>query len=120
MSADERLVFARRFAVHVAVDTGKVFHKLVVRGPDGRRKAPHKVVVGRTGFAAVHAYLQSLFPDLSPQDFLIGLEFAGHHGYTFAQFLTRLGYHVVSVQPAHTKRLKEVEDNSPLKSDAKD
>lgn len=120
MSADEKLVFARRFVVHVGVDTGKVFHKLVVRGPDGRRRAPHKVVVSRTGFDEAHAYLRSLFPNLGPQDFLIGLEFAGHHGYTFAQFLSRLGYSVVSVQPAHTKRLKEIEDNSPLKSDDKD
>jgi transposase len=120
MSADEKLVFARRFAVHVVVDTGKVFHKLVVRGPDGRRLAAFKVLVSRTGFEEAHAYLRALFPDLSPQDYLVGLEFAGHHGYTFAQFLDQKGYCVVSVLPAHTKRLKEVKDNSPDKSDAKD
>lgn len=120
MRADEKYLFARRFAVHVGVDTGKAFHKLVARGPDGRRKPPFKVLVNRKGFDDVHAHLREMFPDHSPADFLIGLEFAGHHGYTFAHFLVGKGYRVVSVLPAHTKKAKELEDNSPLKSDDKD
>lgn len=120
MRADEKYLFARRFAVHVGVDTGKAFHKLVARGPDGRRKTPFKVLVNRKGFEEAHAHLRELFPDHSPADFLIGLEFAGHHGYTFAHFLAGKGYHLVSVLPAHTKKAKELEDNSPLKSDDKD
>ena len=51
---------------------------------------------------------------------LVGLEFAGHHGFTFARFLADRGYPVVNVLPAHTNRSKELEDNSPLKTDAKD
>jgi transposase len=102
------------------VDTGKLFHKLVARGPDGRRRAPIRVDVNRDSFEAAHRQLLALFPDFTPADILVGLEFAGHHGYTFAHFLARKGYTVVSVLPAHTKRLKEVEDNSPLKSDDKD
>lgn len=51
---------------------------------------------------------------------LIGLEFAGHHGFTFAHFLASRGYPIVNVLPAHTKRTKELEDNSPLKTDVKD
>jgi transposase len=120
MRADEKYLFARRFAVHVGVDTGKAFHKLVARGPDGRRRPPFKVLVNRKGFEEAHAHLCELFPDHSPADFLIGLEFAGHHGYTFAHFLADKGYHVVSVLPSHTKKAKELEDNSPLKSDDKD
>ena len=51
---------------------------------------------------------------------LIGLEFAGHHGQTFAADLNRRGYPVVAILPSVTKKLKEVEDNSPRKDDAKD
>ena len=40
MRADDKRLFAQGFAVHVGVDTGKVFHKLVARGPDGHRRAP--------------------------------------------------------------------------------
>jgi len=43
-----------------------------------------------------------------------------NNGFTFAHFLAKRGYPVVSVLPFVTKRLKEVEDNSPRKDDAKD
>ena len=120
MRADDKRLFAQGFAVYVGVDTGKVFHKLVARGPDGHRRAPIKVVVNHSGFEDAHRQLAALFPRLKPKDFLVGLEFAGHHGYTFAHFLVRKGYTVVSVLPMHTKRTKEIEDNSPNKSDDKD
>jgi transposase len=120
MRADEKRLFAQKFAVHVGVDTGKLFHKLVARGPDGRRRTPIRVDVNRSGFEAAHRELLAQFPGHTPADFLVGLEFAGHHGYTFAHYLARTGYKVVSVLPAHTKRAKELEDNSPLKSDDKD
>jgi hypothetical protein len=37
MTADEKRAYARRFPVHVGVDTAKRVHVLVARGPDGRR-----------------------------------------------------------------------------------
>jgi hypothetical protein len=37
MTADEKSAYAHTFPVHVGVDTGKSFHKLVARGTDGRR-----------------------------------------------------------------------------------
>jgi transposase len=120
MKPDDKYIWARSFPIHVGVDTGKVFHKLVVRGPDGRRQKAFKVLVSRPGFDETHAYLRTTFPNNAPGDFLVGLEFAGHHGYTFAQFLAQKGYTVVSVMPAHTKRTKEIEDNSPNKNDDKD
>ena len=51
---------------------------------------------------------------------LVGIECAAHYALTFAYFLAQRGYPLVSVLPAHTKRTKELEDNSPLKTDAKD
>ena len=120
MTPDEKSIWARRFPIHVGVDTGKLFHKLVARGPDGRRCTPIKVIVNHEGFEEAHEKLTSLFPKHTPNDFLVGLEFAGHHGYTFAHLLARKGYTVVSVLPVHTKRTKEIEDNSPNKSDDKD
>jgi transposase len=120
MTPDEKLAYARSFPVQIGVDTGKRFHVLVARGPDGRRTKPCKVLVSRTGFDATLIQLRAWFPTLAPAQMLIGLEFAGHHGFTFAHFLAQAGFAVVNVLPLHTKRLKEVEDNSPLKTDAKD
>jgi transposase len=120
MTPDEKHAYARQFPVHVGVDTAKQFHVLVVLGPDGRRSKPFKVLVSRAGFEAADAHLRSLFPAVPPSRMLVGLEFAGHHGFTFARFLADRGYPVVNVLPAHTNRAKELEDNSPLKTDAKD
>jgi transposase len=120
MTPDEKQAYARSFLVHVGVDTAKQFHVLVAQGPDGRRTKPFKVLVSRSGSEATHAHVQSLFPGLASAQMLVGLEFAGHHGFTFARFLADRGYPVVNVLPAHTNRSKELEDNSPLKTDAKD
>ena len=120
MKPDEKYLYAKSFPVHVGVDTAKKFHVLVARGPDGRRTKPHKVIVSRDGFAGADAHLTALFPDVPREKMLVGLEFAGHHGFTFAHDLARRGYPVVNVLPAVTKRTKEIEDNSPLKTDAKD
>lgn len=120
MTPDEKRLFARTFPVHVGVDTGKTFHVLVAQGPDGRRTESHRVEVSRLAFEQADAQLRTWFPAVRRDQMLIGLEFAGHHGFTFARYLAGRGYHVVNVLPAHTKRAKELEDNSPLKSDPKD
>lgn len=120
MTPDEKTAYARQFPVHVGVDTAKQFHVLVALGPDGHRSKPFTVVVSRSGFEAADAHLQTLFLAYTPAQMLVGLEFAGHHGFTFARFLADRGYPVVNVLPAHTHRSKELEDNSPLKTDAKD
>jgi len=120
MTPDQKRQFARGFPVHVGVDTGKRTHVLVARGPDGLRGRPRTVPVSRDGFEEADAALREQFPGEPPDRILVGLEFAGHHGFTFAQFLGVRGYHVVNVLPLHTKRSKELEDNTPLKTDAKD
>jgi len=95
--------YARRFPVHVGVDTGKRFHKLVARGPDGRRHRAFKVYVSRSGFDAADEYLTRMFPAHRREAMLIGLEFGGHHGATFAHDLGRRGYHTVAFLPSVSK-----------------
>lgn len=51
---------------------------------------------------------------------VIGLEPTGHYWKPLAWFLQGQGYPVVMVNPYHVKRSKEMEDNSPSKSDRKD
>lgn len=120
MTPDEKYAYARQFPVHVGVDTAKRHHVLVARGPDHRRQKALKIAVSREGFDQADAYLTTTFPDVPRAQMLVGLEFAGHHGFTFAHDLARRGYPIVNVLPAVTKRTKEIEDNSPLKTDAKD
>ncbi|HYD53345.1 MAG TPA: transposase, partial [Gemmatimonadaceae bacterium] len=119
-TVDAKAEWAARFPVHVGVDTGKTFHKLVARGLDGRRLGAQMVPVSREGFDDADAYLTRTFPGTERSQVLVGLEFAGHYGFTFAHDLHARGYQIVNVLASVTKRLKEVEDNNPRKSDDKD
>lgn len=51
---------------------------------------------------------------------MIGMEPTGHYWKPLASYLMKAGYKVVCVNPYHTKKVKELDDNSPTKSDKKD
>ena len=51
---------------------------------------------------------------------LVGMESTGHYQKTLIHYLTLQGYTVVLVNPHHTKRAKELDDNSQTKHDQKD
>jgi transposase len=51
---------------------------------------------------------------------VVGFESTGHYGQPLQHFLAQRGVHLVQVNPMHTKRLKELDGNSPNKTDQKD
>ena len=51
---------------------------------------------------------------------IIGMEPTGHYWKTLANYLINARYRVVGVNPFHTKKAKELDDNSPTKNDKKD
>ena len=51
---------------------------------------------------------------------IIGMEPTGHYWKTLANYLMNCGFKVVGINPFHTKKAKELDDNSPTKSDKKD
>ena len=51
---------------------------------------------------------------------MIGMEPTGHYWKPMANYLMKEGLRVVCVNPYHTKKAKELDDNSPTKSDKKD
>jgi transposase len=111
---------AQRAAAVVGVDAGKFSHTLVVRPAGQPDSKPFSFPTTRTGFEAANAFVRRQVPAAPPGAVLIGIEFAGNYGFTFAHFLDQLGWPVVSVLPAHTKRWKDVAHHQPLKTDAKD
>ena len=78
----------------------------------------------RQGFESIVAKIQLICNstvDRQPFDkIIIGMEPTGHYWKTLASYLMEAGYQVVGVNPYHTKRAKELDDNSPTKSDRKD
>jgi transposase len=53
-------------------------------------------------------------------DVIIGMEPTGHYWKPLANYLKNQGFRVVGVNPYHTKKAKELDDNSQTKSDKKD
>ena len=117
---EARARWAAGFKVHAGVDAGKTAHQWVSCGPARQRGPAERVPVSRAGFEAAVASLLARHPGATPADVLVGIEYGGHHGMTFAAFLRAWGATLVTVSAVVTKRLKEVEDNSPRKDDAKD
>ncbi|MHB1225796.1 MAG: IS110 family transposase, partial [Gemmatimonadaceae bacterium] len=136
MSSQQATQYARRERARqalavVGVDAGKYHHAMVVRvrgRPDGRALM---FPTTRPGFeqavTAIRQALAQAFGDAVPAgEVLVGIEFAGVYGFTFAHYLHALGtvdglqFGLVSVLAVHTKRWKEVAHRQPLKTDRKD
>lgn len=120
----------------VGVDAGKYQHAMVVRPRGGADSRPLLFPTTRPGFdEAVQAIRSLLVPqapgetrsgEVPSDEVLVGIEFAGMYGFTFAHYLHTLGeceglrFTIASVLPSHTKRWKEVTHRLPLKTDGKD
>src|SRR6266699_222572 len=111
---------AQRAAACVGVDAGKFSHTLVVRPKGQADSKPFSFKTTRAGFDDAARFVSGQAGDPAPADVLVGIEFAGNYGFTFAHYLAALGFPIVSILPAHTKRWKDVAHNQPLKTDAKD
>jgi transposase len=78
----------------------------------------------RKGFETIVAEIKGIFNSkIHKQRFdkvIIGMEPTGHYWKTLANYLMKLGYRVVGINPYHTKKSKELDDNSPTKCDKKD
>jgi len=80
--------------------------------------------VNQTGFESIVAGIEAICNSkVLRQPFdsvIIGMEPTGHYWKTLANYLMKRGFRVVGVNPFHTKRAKELDDNSQTKSDKKD
>jgi transposase len=120
MKPYEKRRLAQAAAAVAGVDAGKFEHTLVIRPRGGADSKPVPFPVTREGFERAVRAIEAGAPGAVPSDVVVGIEFAGSYGFTFAHYLHARGYHVVSVLAAHTKHWKEVTHRQPLKTDAKD
>jgi transposase len=109
----------------VGIDIAKATHR--ARFTDYRGQEIGKAVSfksNRSGFESIVARIEMLRKNKAMQkafeSVVIGMEPTGHYWKTVAHYLMKAGYRVVGVNPYHTKKAKELDDNSPTKSDKKD
>ena len=75
----------------------------------------------RTDFEAILAKIREISKKNSFADAIVGMEPTGHYWKALANYLMKQDcVHVVLVNPYHTKKAKELDDNSQTKSDKKD
>jgi hypothetical protein len=90
------------------VQAGPEFkHCLVVRPRGGADSKPFTFHTTREGFDLAADKILALSGGASPSEILIGIEFAGVYGFTFAYYLQQRRLQVVSVLASHSKRWKD-------------
>jgi len=75
----------------------------------------------RTGFEAILTKIHQISKENSFANAIVGMEPTGHYWKAMANYLMKQEHiRVVLVNPYHTKKAKELDDNSQTKSDKKD
>lgn len=104
----------------VTVDIGKIKHTGYGRCPDGSEISSFEFFNNGRGFTEFWAKVAAMMHTKQLSEVLVGFESTGPYAEPLMHFLSNKGVRLVQVNCAHTKKIKEVYDNSPNKTDAKD
>lgn len=104
----------------IGVDIGKYQHVAVAQNWNGRRLKPLVFDNNLSGFNKLWEYREKAKECLGVSDVRFALEPTGQYWKALAEWLERKPAEVRMVQPSHTHKAKELEDNSPGKHDIKD
>lgn len=105
----------------VGVDVAKHSHWARILNSDGLDAVkPFPFQNTREGFCRLVAKVMEAQKKERATGVVIGMEPTGHYWKPLAWYLQEQGYPVVMVNPYHVKRSKELNDNSPSKTDRKD
>ncbi len=103
------------------IDGGKDKHYGYYRCPDGTEGKSLPFWNNGRGFCEFWERISTAAKTHGLEDIIIGFESTGPYMEPLAQFLrNKKGVRLAQVNPMHTKRLKELPGNSPLKTDRKD
>lgn len=102
------------------VDIGKVTNTGYYRCPDGTEAKPFAFFNNGCGFNAFWHRICRAQQSYHLDEIIVGFESTGCYGEPLLHFLRKRKVRLVQVNPMHTKRLKELQGNSPNKTDKKD
>lgn len=102
------------------VDIGKATHMGYYRCPDGRDVRPFDFFNSGHGFAKFWEGIVQMMRVHELKEVVIGFESTGPYAEPLIHYLRRKPVRLVQVNPMHTKKLKELQGNSPNKTDRKD
>jgi transposase len=104
----------------VTVDMGKMTHTGYCRCPDGIEEKPFEFSNSRKGYKEFWWRICQAKKQAGLQEVVVGFEPTGPYAEPLLHFIRKHDVRLVQVNPMHTKRLKELQGNSPNKTDKKD
>jgi Transposase IS116/IS110/IS902 family./Transposase. len=115
-----KVKFVKDDPLIVAIDVGMEMNHGYCTTPDGRDIRPFKFDNTREGMDKLWGMVMSSKNRFQCEEIIIGYESTGPYGEPMVHYLMKKPVMLVQVNPMHTKRVKEISDNSPLKTDDKD
>lgn len=104
----------------VTIDIGKGKHTGYCRCPDGTERKPFDFLNNSKGFEEFWQRVCEIKRAHDLEEMVVGFESTGPYAEPLLHFLKRKGVRLVQVNPFHTRKLKELQGNSPSKTDHKD
>ena len=114
-----RFIYNRETMI-VAIDIGKNKNSVRFRDKNGNDSNPYEFSNTRAGFDKFLGLIHWHKAKYDAKRVVVGFESTGSYGIPLAHFLDKHNITTYMINPAHTKRVKEIRDNSPLKTDQKD
>lgn len=110
----------RQDTLIVGVDIGSREHTCFITTTTNKNLGSLTFGNNRRGFDEFWDTIRYAKRKASCRDMLLGFESTGCYGEPLQHYLLQKPVKLVQVNPMHTKRAKDICDNSPLKSDDKD
>lgn len=104
----------------VGVDIGKFHHVAIGLKPDGQYSQAVKLSNNLQGYTKLLSQIKMWEQESNSSGTVVAMESTAHYWEIPDRWLRDKGLQVVQVNALHTKRAKELEDNSPGKTDKKD
>ena len=104
----------------VTIDVGMTTNTGYCTTTDGRDVRPFKFGNTREGLDKLWSMVVSTRNRFNCIEVIVGYESTGPYAEPLVQYLMDKPVMIVQVNPLHTKRIKELNDNSPRKTDDKD
>lgn len=120
MSKPKKQMIVNTESLIIGMDIGKYHHMIVALRPDGIFKKPVKITNDLKGYRELFGLIAQWKKECKTEKVMVGMESTGHYWEVPARWLIGEGITVVQVNALHTKRAKELEDNTPGKTDQKD
>ena len=119
---NDRIEQVTDFTLVIGIDIGSQTH--YARAFDNRGRELTKRVFSFEndieGFNAFYQWSERIKADNNKTKVMIGCEPTGHYWFALAKYISDHQMTLVMVNPFSVKKIKELDDNSPKKTDAKD